>query len=102
MVGVDPGAVRRPDPRRIDQILDEHRPTGERPVGGATQGLVQPGDRRVEGVDHGTTATASSSISAPGTASAPHFDDRPGRAEAAESPLPRLLDQKAIVDRSVR
>ena len=69
VVGVDPRAVRRADAGRVDQILDEQRPPGERPVGGAAQRLVEPGDRGVEGVDHGTTATASSSIIAPGTAS---------------------------------
>ena len=72
VVGVDARAVRRADPRRVDQVLDEQRAPGERPAG-AAQRLVEPGDPGVVGVArgaHGTSATHSTSIFAPGITSA--------------------------------
>ena len=50
VVAVDARAVGRADPGCVDQVLDEQRAPGERPLGGAEQGLVEPGDRRVVGV----------------------------------------------------
>ena len=84
VVGVDPRAVRRADAGRVDQVLDEQRPPGERPLGGAAQRLVEPGDRGVVGsaagrgfslvltgsAHAGTSATHSTSIFAPGITSA--------------------------------
>ena len=49
VVAVDLRAVRRADPGRIDQILDESGAAGERADGGTAQGLVEPGDPRVAG-----------------------------------------------------
>ena len=70
VVAVDARAVGRPDPGGVDQVLDEQRAPCERPVGGAEQRLVEPGDRGVEGIVHGWSATHSTSIFAPGITSA--------------------------------
>src|SRR5262249_31093189 len=70
VVGVDARPVRRADPRGVDQILDEHGATGERAVRRAAQRLVEPRDDSVPRIAHGSTAIASTSIFAPGTASA--------------------------------
>ena len=68
VIGEDLRAVRRPDARRVDQILDEQGAPCQRPVGCAPKWLVEPGDSRVVGVGHGITATASISTLAPGIA----------------------------------
>ena len=46
VIGVDARAVRRADPGRVDQVLDEQRAARERPRRSAAQRLVEPGDRR--------------------------------------------------------
>src|SRR6185503_10627992 len=71
VVGVDARAVGRPDACRVDQVLHEHRPSGQRSGIGSSQRLVEPGDPGVERVGHeGMSATASTSIRAPGITSA--------------------------------
>ena len=71
VLGVHVRAVRRPDARRVDQILDDQPPSGEWAADRAAQRVVERRDRRVPGIAaHGTAATASSSIRAPGIASA--------------------------------
>ena len=69
VVRVDLRAVRRPDPGHIEQILDGERAAGERTRPGRLR--LHPGDESVPAVvvHVRSTATASTSIFAPGTAS---------------------------------
>ena len=68
VVGIQSRPVRRADACGVDQILDEQRAAVERPVAGWCR-LGDRRDDRVQVAGHLTTATASTSIVAPGTAS---------------------------------
>ena len=100
-------AVGRADAGRVDQVLDEQRATGERPVGGAAQRLVEPGDGGVDGrrrrshpgaVAHGHQRHALDLDLRPRDHERRDLDERRRRPRLAEDLLPHRVDERPVVD----